>query len=151
LRIVRRGGKPALKGASTMLDWLHKNDQPDRAINRFWRVVLVSALNEQLERIDAGYGIAVFWKAFLATPAGFGVGIPSVPLGKLYSTAADLLQRREGTVSTRCGASQFSIVDGEIAAVRLDDGRELRADYYVSAVTIDRLLKLLPADTVNFD
>src|SRR6185369_7312197 len=74
LRIVAASGKPLLSGNMSMLDWLNQNGQTQSAIDRFWRVVLVSALNEQLDRVDAAYGIDVFWKAFLSNRAAFGMG-----------------------------------------------------------------------------
>src|SRR5271169_5085208 len=90
LAIARSGGRPAdlMSGVAgeniTMLAWLRKHRQTQRAIRRFWEVILVSALDEELDRIDARYGIDVFWKAFLSTRGGYRVGIPSVPLGELY-------------------------------------------------------------------
>ena len=57
-----------------MLDWLHRMGQTAAAIERFWRVVLVSALDEELARTDARYGIDVFWKAFLANREGYPRG-----------------------------------------------------------------------------
>src|SRR5262245_22371237 len=101
LSIIRSGGRPRVGSDTTMLDWLRQNRQTENAIDRFWRVVLVSALNEELDRIDPVHGVAVFWKAFLSNREGFGVGIPSVPLEKLYSTAADRIQRANGEVRTR--------------------------------------------------
>src|SRR5204862_5948678 len=114
------------------------------AIDRFWRVVLVSALSEHLDRIDAAYGISVFWKAFLANPSGFGVGIPAVPLEALYGTAAERIQRHGGEVRTRCAVSALCDTNGQISAVSLEDGNQLHADYYIAAVPFDRLLKILP-------
>ena len=64
LAIARAGGKPPYADGATMLDWLHSMRQTPGAIERFWRVVLVSALDEELARTDAKYGIEVFWKAF---------------------------------------------------------------------------------------
>ena len=63
------GNPPGLDGIS-MLDWLHRMKQTPAAIERFWRVVLVSALDEELSKTDARYGIEVFWKAFLANKGG---------------------------------------------------------------------------------
>src|SRR6202007_3012761 len=67
LSIARSRGMPAdvsSGGANvTMLAWLQKHRQTERAIHRFWEVILVSALDEELNRIDAQYGIDVFWKA----------------------------------------------------------------------------------------
>ena len=87
-----------------MLAWLRKHRQTDRAIRRFWEVILVSALDEELDRIDARYGIDVFWKAFLSTRGGYRVGIPCVPLGELYDGCKEAITRRGGevTVASRC-------------------------------------------------
>src|ERR1700693_4999527 len=52
LKIARSGGHPAdlaVGGAGiTMLVWLQRQRQTDRAIRRFWEVILVSALDEEL-------------------------------------------------------------------------------------------------------
>jgi len=84
LAIARAGGNPPRAEGATMLDWLHSMRQTTGAIERFWRVVLVSALDEELARTDAKYGIEVFWKGFLSNARGYRVGIPSVPLAELY-------------------------------------------------------------------
>jgi squalene-associated FAD-dependent desaturase len=134
-----------------MLDWLKKNRQTPNAINRFWRVVLVSALNEQLDRTDAVYGIGVLWKAFLANRNGFLMGVPSVPLETLYASAADLIKRADSEVRTRCGAAELCVSNGNAEGIRLDDGSLLKGDYYIAAIPFDRLLKILPADVLNHD
>lgn len=148
LRIVNSGGRPKLAAGTTMLNWLHQQKQTPAAIDHFWRAVLVSALNEDLERIDAAYGIAVFWKAFLSNPGGFHVGIPSIPLSDLYAPSAEHIEAAHGEVRTRCGIAEIDVCGDQVRAVRLDDGNELNADYYVAALTFDRLLKVLP-DTIR--
>ena len=68
-----------------MLDWLKEKRQTPRAIERFWRQVLVSAINEDLDRMAATHGFQVFWLGFLSTADGYEMGIPSVPLGQMYT------------------------------------------------------------------
>src|SRR5579864_6713138 len=80
LAIARSGGNPPGIDGASMLDWLQRMKQTSRAIECFWRVVLVSALDEELRRTDARYGIEVFWKAFLGSRRGYCLGIPTVPL-----------------------------------------------------------------------
>ncbi len=143
-RIVWNSGRLKVSDDITMLDWLRKQKQTVAAIDHFWRVVLVSALNEDLERIDAAHGIAVFWKAFLSNPEGFRIGIPSVPLSDLYASGAECIEKAHGEVRTRCGVAEICICGDQVSAIRLDDGTELCADYFISAVTSDRLMKLLP-------
>src|SRR5215469_14207058 len=75
----------------TMLDWLLQKRQTPSAIGRFWRQVLVSAVNEDLERMAARHGFQVFWQAFLAEPSAYEMGVPAIPLGQLY--AADSWKR----------------------------------------------------------
>src|SRR5580692_12893687 len=82
LAIARRAGHNGDGDAagSSMLEWLRAHGQSDGAIARFWSVVLVSALNEELARTEARYGLDVFWKAFVSSRSGYVVGIPRVPL-----------------------------------------------------------------------
>ena len=49
----------------SMLDWLLQKRQTPHAIDRFWRQVLVSAVNEDLDRMAAVHGFQVFWLGFL--------------------------------------------------------------------------------------
>jgi len=146
LRIVTSGGSPKIGDGTTMLEWLRKEKQTPGAIDHFWRVVLVSALNEELDRTDARYGILVFWKAFLSNSAGFGMGIPAVPLADLYASCCAPIQNHGGEVRTRCLVNQLDLSNGNVAAVRLDGGDEVRGDYYVLAVPFDRLVKLVPEE-----
>ncbi|HKI19621.1 MAG TPA: FAD-dependent oxidoreductase, partial [Isosphaeraceae bacterium] len=69
----------------TMLEWLREKRQTPRAIERFWRQVLVSAVNEDLDRMAARHGFQVFWLGFLASRNSYEMGVPAVPLRDLYS------------------------------------------------------------------
>ncbi len=70
----------------TMLDWLKEKRQTPRAIERFWRQVLVSAINEDLDRMAARHGFQVFWLGFLASSKSYEMGLSTVPLTELYGT-----------------------------------------------------------------
>jgi len=148
LHIARQGGAGRNGDSATMLDWLRGEGQTPAAIERIWRSVLVSALDEELDRAGARYGVDVFWKAFLRNRRGFEVGIPTVPLGELYGGCREAIERRGGSVRTRTTVRALRIEAGKVAAAVLDDGRELTADYFVSAVPHDLLLELLTAEVV---
>jgi zeta-carotene desaturase len=132
-----------------MLAWLQKHRQTVRAIRRFWEVILVSALDEELDRIDARYGIDVFWKAFLSTRGGYRVGIPRVPLGELYEGCRKALGAQGGEVQLRAGVRGFLVVDGRVEGIEREDGSVETADYYLAAVPQDVLPELLPAEVVE--
>jgi squalene-associated FAD-dependent desaturase len=144
LAIAWAGGRPPGIESLSMLEWLKRNKQTPGAIERFWRVVLVSALDEELGRTDARYGIEVFWKAFLGSRGGYRVGIPSVPLGELYEGCREVIERRSRPVRLRSGVREIRIRDGRFAGVVLEDGSEVMADACIAAVPHNVLLGLLP-------
>jgi squalene-associated FAD-dependent desaturase len=153
LAIAQSGGRPKDisndAGGLTMLAWLQKHRQTDRAMRRFWEVILVSALDEQLDRIDARYGIDVFWKGFLSTRGGYRIGIPCVPLGELYDGCKQAIHLRGGEVLLRAGARGFHVAGSQVTGVEMQDGSVETADYYVAAVPQDILPGLLPAFVVE--
>ena len=146
MEIALNGGNPPGIGGISMLDWLQRMKQTPAAIERFWRVVLVSALDEELSRTDARYGIEVFWKAFLANKGGYRVGIPSVPLGDLYAGCREAVLQRGGEVRLRCGIREIRVRENRFVSVVMDDGTETTADACILSVPHDVLLNLLPKD-----
>ncbi|MFZ3215084.1 MAG: hydroxysqualene dehydroxylase HpnE [Candidatus Acidiferrales bacterium] len=146
LAIARSGGNPPRIAGLSMLDWLHRMNQTADAIERFWRVVLVSALDEELARTDARYGIEVFWKAFLGSRTGYRVGIPTVPLADLYEGCRAAIVQQGGEVRLRCGIRKIRVRENHFAGVVLDDGSEIAADTCVAAVPHDVLQDVLPSE-----
>jgi squalene-associated FAD-dependent desaturase len=146
LAIARSGGRPRGVETMSMLDWLHHVRQTLGAIERFWRVVLVSALDEELSRTAAQYGIDVFWKGFLASRDGYRVGIPSVPLAALYEGCRDAIVGRGGSVQLRRRVRSIRLCRGAFAAAVMDDDSEIAADVCIAAVPHSTLLGLLPKE-----
>ncbi len=155
MEIARSGGRPSdlAEGAavvrSNMLEWLRAHKQTEAAISRFWGVVLVSALDEQLDRTDAQYGLNVFWKAFIANRSGYRIGIPTVPLADLYDGCRRAVESAGGTVRMRAPVRRIEIEGERVVGITLDSGEVLRADYFISALPHEALLELLPAALVD--
>jgi squalene-associated FAD-dependent desaturase len=116
----------------SMLDWLLQKRQTPHAIDRFWRQVLVSAVNEDLEKMAAVHGFQIFWLGFLASADGYEMGIPNVPLGELYTADA---WRRMGNVRMHFRAP-VERIDGEGFVL---GGERLTADRYVCALPFERM------------
>lgn len=147
--ILFAGGQPkdAYAGEPvSMLAWLQRHKQTRSAIERFWRVVLVSALDEELDRTDARFGIDVFWKAFLKNSSGYRMGVPSVPLAELYEGCRAAIEKKGGEVILRAPVRRLGVKDGALASVQFDNGREEGADCFVLAVPPDKLNELLPRE-----
>ena len=144
------GNPPGIEGFS-MLEWLQRERQTPAAIERFWRVVLVSALDEELSRTDARYGIEVFWKAFLANKSGYRVGIPSVPLAELYQGCSEAVMKRGGEVRLRSGIREILVNESRFVSAIMDDDTEISADACIVTVPQDALLNLLPKEMSEGD
>jgi squalene-associated FAD-dependent desaturase len=148
MAIAMAGGKPAYREGLSMLDWLHRMKQTPGAIERFWRPVLVSALDEELAQSDARYGIEVFWKAFLGSAGGYKIGVPTVPLADLYDGCRGALEKRGGSVTTRAGVQCIEVDPSgtQFRGVVLEDGSILHADACVAAVPHSVLLGIVPKE-----
>ncbi len=121
-------------GGISMLEWLKHRKQTPGAIERFWRVVLVSALDEELDKTDARYGVDVFWKGFLSNRTGYRMGVPAVPLAELYGGCKGEIEKRGGEVNLRMPVRAIRLKNGAVAGVEFDGGRLATADAYVFAV-----------------
>jgi len=116
----------------SMLDWLLQKRQTPRAIDRFWRQVLVSAVNEELDRMAAVHGFQVFWQGFLARPDAYEMGVPAVPLASLYE--AEAWQRWPGVrIEFRCPVEAIGAEGFQVA------GERRAADFYICALPFERL------------
>jgi zeta-carotene desaturase len=116
----------------SMLDWLLQKRQTPRAIDRFWRQTLVSAVNEDLDGMAAAHGFNVIWLGFLARADSYEMGVPSVPLSELYTEEA---LRRSGNVRIHF-RSPVERIDAEGFVV---GGERRTADSYICALPFERL------------
>jgi squalene-associated FAD-dependent desaturase len=127
----------------TMLDWLREQRQTPRAIERFWRQVLVSAINEELEHMAAAHGFQVFWLGFLAASDSYEMGVPNVPLGELYS--AEAWGALPGVrFHFRTPVRTIETADGERVTGVVSGAERFTADHYISALPADRVAALVP-------
>ena len=127
----------------TMLDWLREKGQPERAISRFWNQVLVSAINEELDRMAASHGFQVFSLAFMASRDSYEMGIPAVPLGELYGEAA-WSRMPNVRIHLRTPVERMA-ADGVTAG-----GRQWTAGAYICALPFERVNAVVPEAGLNF-
>ena len=132
---------PADDGQS-FLDWLKQHGQTEQAIERFWKTILVSALNEDLDQVSVPYAAQVVRESFLKSPAAGRMGIPTVPLTDLYSTAGDYIRARGGEVQLRAGVESFRSEGFDVFVTV--NGEDKRFDYLLLALPFDALGRILP-------
>jgi squalene-associated FAD-dependent desaturase len=129
--------------SENFLSWLRRHGQTQGAIERFWKVVLVSALNEDLDRMSVPAAAQVFRESFLKSPAAGRMGVPGVPLAELYGVAAEYIRSRGGEVRLRASVDSVRPQDDGIHICAA--GEEIAADFAVLAVPFDALERLLPS------
>lgn len=133
-------------GGETFLDWLKRHGQTGQAIERFWKTILVSALNEDLDQVSVPCAAQVVRESFLKSAAAGRMGIPTVPLTELYSTAGDYIRARGGEIQFRAAVESFQTVPFAVNVTT--NGQVQKFDYLVLAVPFDGLGRILP-DTLS--
>lgn len=126
-------------------DWLIEQRQPANVVERFWWVVLVSALSESLDRVSVAAARKVFVDGFLANRNGWEVWLPTVPLDELYSGRLTRWLTSQGVeVRLKSGVERLVVNDRQVVAAELRNGERLTAQQFVLAVPQHRLGALLP-------
>jgi squalene-associated FAD-dependent desaturase len=126
----------------SFLAWLRRHGQTERAIDRFWKTILVSALNEDIDLVSVPYAAQVVRESFLKSAAAGRMGVPTVPLTELYNVAGGYITARRGQVEFRAGVDWFR---AEFHGVKLSvGGREELFDFVILAVPFDVLSRMLP-------
>jgi squalene-associated FAD-dependent desaturase len=123
--------------------WLQRRHQTQRSIDRFWRPVLVSALNEDLEHISVHYAAKVFRESFLLSPESGRMGIPSIPLSELYNRAVGYIDARGGQVCLRARVESLGPTPTGWEATA--GGERFASDAVVLALPFEAMAALLPA------
>ena len=130
----------------SFLSWLRRHAQTENSIERFWKTILVSALNEDLDRTSVPYAAQVVRESFLKSAGAGRIGIPTVPLSDLYGVAGDYIRARDGNICFRSSVECFRAEPSEVKL--LVSGKEEHFDYAVFAVPFDVLSRILPQTSV---
>lgn len=131
--------------SESVASWLRRKRQPEGAIRHFWRPVVISALNDTLDRCSMRYAGQVFHETFLRSAEGGRLGIPTLPLSEFYGRVASCCagQGAEHFEKSSVHALQRRGADW---SVRMQDGAELTARSVLSAVSFEHLAPLLGKD-----
>ena len=123
-----------------LLAWLERHGQSAAARENFWRVILTSALNEDLERLSTRAAFHVFLDAFLRNRRGYRMGVPTVPLSELYSGR---MLGEKCVLRLATPVVGVNVTGHRFQSLRLQDGEEKASDYLVSALPCDAFSNLL--------
>ena len=121
--------------------------QSERAIDAFWDLLIIPALNDSAEDVSASAGFMLFQEALLRDRNGANIGFAKAGLSAIMGDAVrERLTNAGADVMLDRTADAIVVEDGRLAGVRFTDGETLPVDACVSALTPDVLLRLLPEE-----
>jgi zeta-carotene desaturase len=119
-------------------------------VNRFWRLVIASALNAEIDECSVYYAAKVVRELFLNSVEAGSMGMSTVPLSKLYAPVADYLESRGGRVLLNTaveGASWDDAAQSWTVNTRSapEGAGAVKAEFVIAALSFEAMGKLLPA------
>jgi len=159
LRVLRTMGRllryaPGAGEPPSCAPWLRQQGESEQSLQRFWSVVVHSALSETIEQVSLAAVRKLFLDGFLAARGAHEILLPAAPLGEIYDRRLRAWLNEKG-VALYAG-TRVRRIEGDRAGVRgivLPDGSTRRLDYYVVAVPwrvvralfSEKLLAAMPA------
>jgi len=136
--------QPLIDTRESLGDWLRRHKQTEGAINRFWRLVIASALNAEIDAISVPYAAKVIRELFLNSAQAGSMGMSTVPLSELYAGVPQFLAERGGSVLVNTHVE--GAVWNEASAQWLISTRtgELVSDFVILSLPFEATQKLLP-------
>jgi zeta-carotene desaturase len=128
-----------------LADWLQRHGQTPGAMERFWRLVIASALNADLDEIGVQYAAMVIRGLFMESAGAGAMGMSTVPLSELYEPVTPFLASRSGSVALNTFVEGADWNDETSQwTVRTRNGNVL-SDFVVLALPFEATAQLLPA------
>lgn len=125
--------------------WLLRHGQTPGAIEHFWKPLMHSALNDDLDRLSVHYASQVIRTSFMSSSLAGHMGFPTIPLSDLYGHAVDYIRARGGGVHLRSGVDRLEWdADSRRWSLRCADN-SIAADAVVMALSFEAMQKMLPA------
>lgn len=125
----------------TFSEWLAAHSQPHEAVERFWRPIVVSACNLEPERVCAATALHVFQDGVFGGANASRIGIPRVPLARLYEHAEAILASHGGQLLL--GESAEEITPHRVVT-RVGGGTRVHdADAVVCALPFEKACRVI--------
>jgi squalene-associated FAD-dependent desaturase len=127
--------------------WLAGHGQSDRAVERFWDLVVTATVNLPSGQASLQMADVVFRTGLLTERTAGDLGYPTVPLAELHADAAQRALRAGG-VDARLDVTARRLVPGRPFVVETDKGA-VQGDAVILAVPHPEAAALLPADALS--
>jgi zeta-carotene desaturase len=128
----------------TLAEWLARHRQSSGAIERFWKLVIASALNAEIESIAVPYAAKVIRELFMNSAEAGRMGINTVPLSQLYAGVEPLLTQHASSVHLNSNVERLEWDEQVSVWTVITRAEKLVSDYIVLALPFEAMGKLLP-------
>jgi len=125
--------------------WLARHGQTPGAVQRFWRLVIASALNAELEEIAVPYAAKVIRELFMNSAFAGSMGMSTVPLSQLYAGVPEYLAARGGSLELLAHVDGCSWDASTAQWTLVTRNGEFTADYVIAALPFEGMHKLMNA------
>jgi len=144
-RAFRATLKPIPKDTTeTLAEWLVRHRQSKGAVDRFWRLVIASALNAEIEHIALPYAAKVIRELFMNSAYAGRMGINAVPLSDLYSGLQPFLAQRRSALHLNSNVESIAWDEQTSCWEIATRESTLSTDYLVLALPFEAMQKILP-------
>ena len=124
--------------------WLRRHKQTEGALNRFWRLVIASALNAEIDAISVLYAAKVIRELFLNSAQAGSMGMSTVPLSELYAGVPRFLAERGCSVMLNTHVEGAAWNEESAQWLICTRTGEIVSDYVILALPFEATQKLLP-------
>ncbi len=124
--------------------WLVRNGQTKGAIERFWRLVIASALNADLDSIALPYAAKVIRELFMNSAKAGSMGMSTVPLSELYAGASEYLTKHDSSVLLNTNVESATWDEETSQWLIATRTGSLQSEFLLFALPFEAMQKLLP-------
>ena len=124
--------------------WLKRHKQTEGALKRFWRLVIASALNADVDSIALPYAAKVIRELFMNSAEAGSMGMSTVPLSELYAGAQAFLEQRGSKVLFNTNVESATWNEENAQWTLTTRSATLASDLLVLALPFEGMQKLLP-------
>jgi squalene-associated FAD-dependent desaturase len=128
----------------TLGAWLGRHGQTRGALERFWRLVIASALNADIDLIALPYAAKVIRELFMNSVCAGSMGMSTVPLSELYAPVKPFLEERGGSVLLNTSVESADWNEQSRQWTIHTRTGEIQSEYLVIALPFEGMRHLLP-------
>ncbi len=128
----------------TLAEWLARHRQSKGAVDRFWRLVIASALNAEIEHIALPYAAKVIRELFMNSAYAGRMGINSVPLSDLYGGVQSFLKQRRSAIHFNNNIESVEWDEETSSWALATREGTLSTGFLILALSFEAMQKLLP-------